>query len=126
MFCIRLSLSVCLLSVISTSLVIAEDRLEYSFPSIPPDYEELQAPSLVADSKVTFPTYYIDWTNGYKVTAPSGAQFVVDNIAQPKCAFYGTYISNDANGYLGLGGGNGNAVVDSKVYIGEVNFDKCQ
>lgn len=111
--------------VICVPAVKADDLLRPSFPTVPPAYEELHAGSMVADAKVNFPAYYIDWTNGYKVTAPSGNQFIVDNIVQPKCAFYATYVNNDENGYLGLSGGN-NTAINSKVYIGEVNFDNCK
>ena len=96
-----------------------------SFAPIPPDYKELNTGSLISDAKVSVPSFYINKTNGYKVTAPSGAEYVVDSITQPKCAFYATYVSTDENGYLNAGTGNNPAVV-SNVYVGEVNFDKCQ
>lgn len=105
------------------SVLSAGNPLVPSYPSIPPTYERLYASKMIADARVDFPAYLIDYTNGYKVTAPSGAEFVVDNIVQPKCAFYGTYVAQDENGHLGIGGG---VEVVSNVYIGEVNFEKCQ
>ena len=105
--------------------VFAKNMDGVSFASIPPDYVELQAASLISGAKASPPDYYVNKTNGYKVTAPSGAEFVVDSITQPKCAFYATYVSTDENGYLNAGTGNNPAVV-SNVYVGEVNFDKCQ
>jgi hypothetical protein len=110
--------------VFNTSLAMAGDPREPTYPNIPPSYQVLHAQKLVANAAVNFPTYYIGRTNGYQVTAPNGTKFVVDNIAQPKCAFYGTYVTTDDNGFLGVGGG-GTQVV-SNVYVGEVNFTKCQ
>ena len=112
----------CLLSLYVSSSVMADGS---SFASVPSDYEELSAGSLISDAKASPPDYYINKTNGYQVTAPSGAQFVVNSITQPKCAFYATYVSTDESGYLNAGTGNNPAVV-SNVYVGEVNFDKCQ
>ena len=103
--------------------VSAKDPLTPSFPSIPPDYAELQAASLVSSAKVDFPAYYVDWTNGYRVTTPSGTEFVVNSITQPKCAFYANYVSNDEEGHLGV---SNNVAVNNSVYIGEVNFENCQ
>lgn len=108
-----------------STVVVADNTLKSSFPSVPPDYSELHTGSLISDAKPTFQDYYINKTNGYQVTAPSGAQFVVNSITQPKCAFYATYVSTDENGYLNAGTSNNPAVV-SNVYVGEVNFDKCQ
>lgn len=106
--------------------VFAKDMDSSSFASIPPDYVELHATNLISSAKVSStPNYYVNKTSGYKVTAPSGAQFVVDSITQPKCAFYATYVSTDESGHLTAGTGNNPAVV-SNVYVGEVNFDKCQ
>lgn len=119
----HLLLAIMLVIVVGASSVHAERRLAPSFPPIPPDYQELRAQKLVNDAKVTFPAYYIDRTNGYRVTTPSGTEFVVDSITQPKCAFYATYVNTDGDGYLGLSGGT---KVESNVYIGEVNFDHCQ
>lgn len=113
----------CLVFLYASSPVIAGESS--SFAPVPPDYEELNAGSLIADAKVTLPNYYVNKTSGYQVTAPSGAQFVVDSITQPKCAFYATYVSTDESGHLTAGTGNNPAVV-SNVYVGEVNFDKCQ
>ena len=105
------------------SYAIANDPSKPSYPSIPSDYQELHLQRLIADAAVNFPAYYIDRTNGYKVTAPNGTEFVVDNIAQPKCAFYGTYIAPNNDGFLGV---TTAPQITSNIYIGEVNFDKCQ
>lgn len=105
------------------ALSCADDMLNPSYPSVPPDYSELHAGSLVADAKVNFPAYYVDWTNGYRVKTPSGTEFVVNSITQPKCAFYANYISTDDNGNLGV---SNNIAVNNSVYIGEVNFENCQ
>ncbi len=114
---------VVLLFILTLSIARAGDPQSPSYPTIPPAYEELQVQRLVANAAVNFPAYQIDYTNGYRVTAPNGTEFIVDNIAQPKCAFYGNYVTTDDNGFLGIGGG---AKVVSNVYIGEVNFAKCQ
>ncbi len=107
----------------TSSLVFANDRLNPSYPSVPSDYTELHVGSLIADAKVDFPAYYIDWTNGYRVTTPSGTEFVVNSITQPKCAFYANYVSTDEEGHLGV---SNNVAVNNSVYIGEVNFENCQ
>lgn len=104
-------------------MALASDPSKPSFPSVPPSYQELHAQKLVAEAAVNFPSYYVDSTNGYRVISPNGSEFIVDNIVQPKCAFYGTYVSTDTNGFLGV---NGGTQVVSNVYIGEVNFEKCQ
>jgi hypothetical protein len=101
----------------------ANDHLHPTYPSIPPDYEVLYPHSLVSSARVDFPAYYIDHTNGYRVTTPSGTEFVVNSITQPKCAFYANYVSTDDSGYLGV---NNKVAVNNQVYIGEVNFEKCQ
>ena len=105
------------------SQVIANDHLHPTYPSIPPYYKVLYPHSLVSSARVDFPAYYIDRTNGYRVTTPSGTEFVVNSITQPKCAFYANYVSTDESGYLGV---NNKVAVNNQVYIGEVNFEKCQ
>ena len=105
------------------SPVFANDHLHPTYPSIPPDYKVLYPHSLVSSARVDFPAYYIDHTNGYRVTTPSGTEFVVNSITQPKCAFYANYVSTDESGYLGI---NNKVAVNNQVYIGEVNFEKCQ
>jgi hypothetical protein len=122
MFTIR-SLIVGLLCAGYVPLAMANDPSKPSYPTVPPDYQELHASTMVADAKVDFPAYYVDHTNGYRVTAPDGNEFVVDDIAQPKCAFYATYVNTGDDGYLGLSGGT---EVVSNVYVGEVNFENCQ
>lgn len=101
----------------------ATEVLEPKFPTIPSSYTVLSSGKLIAQAKVNFPSYVIRNTSGYKVTSPEGNEFIVDNIVQPKCAFYATYIATDDNGFLGV---NNTSPVISNVYIGEVNFDKCQ
>lgn len=117
-----LILSINIICTLHISIASANDPTKPSFPTIPPSYEVLHAAKLLASAKVNFPAYQIDRTNGYQVKAPNGTEFVVDNIVKPKCAFYGTYISTNDDGFLGI---NSSTQVKSNVYIGEVNFDKC-
>ncbi|PWR00565.1 hypothetical protein [Leucothrix pacifica] len=105
---------------ISFAPALADSPTTPSYPSIPASYEVLQASKLVASAAVHFKAYKVDWTNGYKVTSPDGSEFIVDSLAQPKCAFYATYVSQDDNGFLG------STQVVSNVHIGEVNFENCQ
>ncbi|MCK5813594.1 MAG: hypothetical protein KAH03_05020 [Cocleimonas sp.] len=109
--------------LLNTTTAIAGDPFKPSYPSVPSDYQELQVQRLIADAAVNFPAYYIDQTNGYKVIAPNGTEFVVDNVVEPKCAFYGTYIAPNKDGFLSVSSA---PQITSNVYIGEVNFDKCQ
>ena len=104
-------------------LVFADDVLAPTYPKIPPAYINLTPQRLITSARVDFPAYYIDHTNGYRVTTPSGTEFVVNSITQPKCAFYANYVSTDDSGYLGV---NNKVSVNNQVYIGEVNFEKCQ
>lgn len=99
------------------------DQLSPSYPSIPSDYNVLAAGKMVAQAQVDFPAYYVDRTNGFRVTAPDGREFVVDNVEDPKCAFYGTYINTDDNGLVSPGAG---VTINSSVYVGEINFENCQ
>lgn len=100
-----------------------DDPLQPVYPSIPPDYATLDTGSLINDARVNFgfePT--VESTDGYQVTSPDGDVFYVDNVEQPSCAFYATYVSNDdENGF-----GSGGLEVFSNVYIEEVNFENCQ
>jgi len=100
--------------------VFAGDPTKPSYPTIPASYEVLHASKLIAAATVNFPAYKVDWTNGYKVTSPDGSQYIVDNIVQPKCAFYATYVSTNDDGYLG------STQVVSNVHIGEVSFENCK
>lgn len=99
------------------------DRLSPTFPRIPASYTDLHPGKMIAQARVDFPAYFVDRTNGYRVTAPDGRQFVVDNVEKPKCAFYGTYISTEENGLNSPGAG---MTINSSVYVGEVNFDNCR
>lgn len=119
--CLALALPVLLIPDQAASAI--RDRLSPSFPSIPPAYTVLQPGQMVAQAKVDFPAYYVDRTNGYRVTAPDGRQFVVDNVENPKCAFYGTYVNGGENGITSPGAG---ITINSSVYVGEVNFDNCK
>jgi hypothetical protein len=101
----------------------ASDPFQPSYPSIPPVYDELSTGHLIAEALVTFPSYRIEQTNGYQVKAPNGTKFVVDNIVQPRCAFYGNYITSNDNGFLSL---NNNTQTVSNIYIGEINFANCK
>ena len=116
-------LYVVLLTGLSVALVFAGNPRYPSYPSIPSSYEVLHAQKLVADARVDFPSYYIGRTDGYQVKAPNGTEFIVDNIVQPKCAFYSSYVTTGDDGFLGIGGGT---QVSSNIYIGEVNFANCQ
>lgn len=102
---------------------VVRNRLMPSYPTIPPAYSVLSPGQMVGQAKVGFPAYYVDRTRGYRVTGPDGRQFVVDNIEEPRCAFYGTYVNNSGAGFSGSGSG---VSVNSSVYIGEVNFDNCR
>lgn len=115
--------SMIVLSLLHMPIALANDPSRPSSPSIPPSYEVLHTAKLITAARVNFPTYQIDNTNGYRVKAPNGTEFVVDNIIKPKCAFYGTYVSTNDDGFLGV---SGKIQVNSHVYIGEVNFEKCQ
>ncbi|QTR50525.1 hypothetical protein [Candidatus Thiothrix anitrata] len=92
-----------LLLAISSPLLLADNQLWPSFPSIPPSYQVLRPQTMVKNAKVNFPAYVVEQTNGYRVTAPDGNELIVDSITQPKCAFYGTYVNTDEDGYLGMG-----------------------
>lgn len=100
-----------------------DDPITPSYPSIPGSYEVLTPGKLVKRSQVNFASYLVRYTNGYKVTTPEGNELIVDNIAQPKCAFYASYVTTDDDGFLSLGS---STKVVSNVYIGEVNFDNCK
>lgn len=107
----------------STAVYATNDPLNPSYPEIPSAYEVLRPGKLVAQANANFPTYLVKQTTGYQVKAPNGTEFVVDNIVKPKCAFYGTYVSTSDDGFLAV---SSPTPVISNVYIGEVNFDKCQ
>lgn len=94
-----------------------------SFPNIPSDYETLDPGVLIAESQVNFPAYYVGYTTGYRVTAPDGTEFIVNDIDKPTCAFYGTYVNTDGS----MDGDLGESLeINSNVYINEVNFENCQ
>lgn len=100
-----------------------DDPLHPVFPSVPPSYATLDAGSLINDARVNFGFEpVVEDTNGYQVTSPDGDVFYVDNVEQPTCAFYATYVSTDEDDF-GSGGG---LEVFSNVYIEEVNFENCQ
>jgi hypothetical protein len=94
-----------------------------TFPDVPSDYETLEPGVLLAKAQVNFPAYYVGYTTGYRVTAPDGTEFVVDNIDEPKCAVYGTYVNTGGTIDSTLGE---KLEINSKVYINEVNFENCQ
>lgn len=100
-----------------------DDPLNPTYPIEPPDYTELDVSSMIQDARVSFGyETVVDNTNGYKVTSPDGDTFYVDDIEQPTCAFYGTYVSA-GEGDFGSGGG---LEVFSNVYVEEVNFENCK
>jgi hypothetical protein len=63
----------------------------------------------------------VNRTNGYQVTSPDGQTFYVDNIKQPKCAFYATYVTVENDNQIVLG-----VEVVSNVYVDQINFENCQ
>lgn len=100
-----------------------DDPLHPIYPSIPPDYTNLDAGSLMSDARVNFGFEpVVENTDGYQVTSPDGDVFYVDNVEQPTCAFYATYVSNNEDDNFGSGG----LEVFSNVYVEEVNFENCQ
>lgn len=101
----------------------SDDPVHPTYPRIPSSYEVLNPARLIMLSQVNFPAYLVGKTNGYKVTTPEGNELIVDNIVQPKCAFYASYVTTDDSGFLSLGA---STTVISNVYIGEVNFDNCK
>lgn len=108
---------------LSTSGVQAvDDPITPSYPSVPSDYTTLDAGTLINSARVNFGfETIIEKSDGYQVTSPDGDTFYVDNIEQPNCAFYATYISNEDGDF-----GGGGLEVFSNVYIEEVNFENCQ
>lgn len=99
-----------------------DDPLTPTFPSIPPAYNSVDTGSLIHDARANFGfDPVIEQTNGYQVTSPDGDVFYVDNVDQPTCAFYATYVSTDDE--FGSGAG---LEVFSNVYVEEVNFENCQ
>lgn len=100
-----------------------DDPLHPVYPNIPPDYASLDAGSLMSDARVNFGFEpVVENTDGYQVTSPDGDVFYVDNVEQPTCAFYATYVSNNEDDNFGSGG----LEVFSNVYVEEVNFENCQ
>lgn len=89
-------------------------------PSIPGGYEILTAQSMISDARVDFDAVTIDYTDGYTVISPDGDTFIVDDIDDPKCALYTSYVVDDDSGFFVA------PEVISNVYIGEVNFEHCQ
>lgn len=95
-----------------------------------PTFEQVQVGREIADSRHEYLGYiplrtenFGNANSGYQVIGPNGETFVVDNIEEPKCALYATYIET--------GDSELNAsppIIDytSNVYIEEVNFENCQ
>ncbi len=116
-----------LMSVLVMSLplqAIANDQQLYpTFPSFPTSYAQLDAGTLISEARVDFSAVpKIEKTDGFQVISPDGDVFYVDNIDQPKCAFYASYVANDDGDISGAG----SLEVFSNVYIEEVNFENCQ
>ena len=111
----------------------AVDPITPSFPSIPSAYKNVDAGQLIAESRVSFGFKPVETqtnvqgftevnrTNGYQVTSPDGQTFYVDNIKQPKCAFYATYVTVENDNQIVLG-----VEVVSNVYVDQINFENCQ
>lgn len=108
-----------LLSIISTSFVQA-DTLGASYANVPPSYEVLSPSKQIGDARVDFDAVDINMVNGYQVTDSYGNTFYVDDIDEPDCAFYATYVEQ------GDGFGGGDIEVDSSVYIEELNLEGCK
>lgn len=107
----------------ATNALAVDDPLHPTYPTIPSSYTELDPGSLINDARVNFGFEpEVKNTDGYKVTSPDGDTFYVDNVEQPSCAFYATYVSNDDED----SGSSGGLEVFSNVYIEEVNFENCQ
>lgn len=99
-----------------------DDPLHPVYPTIPSAYTTLDSSAMIQDARVNFGFEpVIEQTDGYQVTSPDGDVFYVDNIDQPTCAFYATYVSTDDE--FGSGAG---LEVFSNVYVEEVNFENCQ
>lgn len=112
-----------LLALLPIAGLAVDDPLQPVFPSIPPTYTTLDTGSLINDARVNFGFEpVVENTDGYQVTSPDGDVFYVDNIEQPTCAFYATYVSNNEDDNVGAGG----LEVFSNVYVEEVNFENCQ
>lgn len=97
------------------------DPLFPSYPSVPPAYENLNPSSMVNKARVTFEPVVIERTDGFTVTDPDGNTFVVDNIEQPRCAFYASYVDTGDDPF-----GAADMQVISNVYVQEVNFQECR
>lgn len=106
------------LVVLTTELIAAP--LYPASPSIPGAYEVLSPQSMISDARVDFDSVIIDYTNGYTVISPDGDIFVVDDIEDPKCALYTSYVVSDDSGFFVV------PEIISNVHIGEVNFENCQ
>jgi hypothetical protein len=109
------------------------DPIRPTFPSIPSAYQNVDAGQLIAESRVNFgykPVEVetnvqgyteVNQTNGYQVTSPSGETFYVNDIKQPTCAFYGTYVTVENDNQIVMG-----VEVISNVYVDQINFENCQ
>jgi hypothetical protein len=100
------------------------NTLEPSYPSIPASYTELQPGEMISDARVDFgfENTEVGKTDGFRVTDPNGNTFVVDNIEEPQCAVYVTYIENED----GFNPAIGKIELINNVYIEEINFENCQ
>jgi len=96
-----------------------------TYPQIPPSYERLNPSGMINDARVTFGFGFkpIETTNGFTVTDPNGNTFVVDDIEEPKCVLYLSYVQIDDEPGASLPIG---VEINSSVYVEEVNFDNCQ
>ncbi len=109
------------------------DPIKPGFPSVPSAYQNVDAGQLIAESRVNFgyrpvetqKTNVQDYTevnrtDGYQVTGPDGQIFYVDDIEQPKCAFYATYVTVENDNQVVLG-----VEVVSNIYVDQINFENC-
>jgi hypothetical protein len=113
----------------------AVDPIRPTFPSVPSAYQSVEAGQLIAESRINFGYKPVETetnvqeqsfaevnrTNGYQVISPDGQTFYVDNITQPKCAFYATYVTVENDNQIVMG-----VEVVSNVYVDQINFENCQ
>jgi hypothetical protein len=101
-----------------------------SVPS-PPGFGEVNENSEISDSQHDYfgyipthaPGFSKSQKEGYQVIGPDGESFMVDDIEQPTCAVYATYVVK-SDDYVEVNPLDNEVV--SNVYIEEVNFENCQ
>ena len=96
-----------------------------TYAEIPPTYQNLDASTMINNSRVDFDIGVapVKRTNGFTVIDPNGKVYVVDDIKDPKCAVYTTSVN--IGDYPGASLPIGVEII-SNVYIEEINFENCQ